>query len=130
MAFKIEELQKPEEGGGYICDRYIGITADGELCEIEDVACVRQIGVPGYTIPTAEAREYGLLAEKPKKAAGSPSARQGLASSSEASENPLSANPSASDEAEEADEEAEEDDEEEAEEPTPNRAPRRQRRAR
>lgn len=131
MAFSVNEIQKAPEGGGYLCDRYIGLTADGELCEVGDVDCVMQIGVPGYTIPTDEARAYGLLTESPKKAKESPSARQGLNSSSEAADAPQNANPSASDDDAEGDsDETGDDDEEEAEEePTAVRVPRAQRRA-
>jgi len=86
MAFSINDVRKPLEGGNYIADRHLGVTKDGEVCEVGDPDCVRQIATPGYEMPAEEARAYGLLKETRRTRSESPSARQGLASPPEPSE--------------------------------------------
>lgn len=63
MGFEIQELRRAPVGAMYVSPARICVTADGELCDEDDVRAVRLLVAAGGEIPAAEAAQYGLIAE-------------------------------------------------------------------
>lgn len=70
MALSISDLRKQAQGAEYVSDVRICLTADGRLTTEDDPAAVRLLVAAGSSIPVAEARKYGLIAEPSPPATG------------------------------------------------------------
>ncbi len=70
MALNIDDLRKQRHGAMYTSPQRLCATADGELCECDDVAAVKLVVGEGCEISNAEAAKYGLIAGAEPEAEG------------------------------------------------------------
>lgn len=61
MAFEINELRKPADGGQWISDARICLTEDGALVDCEDPAARTLLVAAGGSLPAHVAESYGLV---------------------------------------------------------------------